>query len=634
MPNDTVPAPGTAGSSFPASGRGDGKRPRFAGKGCFSTFLTGAFLLLFSVAALGQNVQGRQEQGLFHTPYSHFSQQEPLAAVLVDFARTQGFSAVVSGSLEGKLSGRFENVAPRAFLESLERAFDVRWYRLDGTLYFYPGKESTRVLIAAPNLGDETLFRQITALGLVSAQLPLENPHNGNGLLAVRGPPAYVAQIQAAAQALEKAADRNVLRVFKLKYATADDATIESMGRSVTIPGVASILRAMVLGRDVAGSATQTQPATVARLKGSGLAALGKSDAPGEEAGAADAASLANGTNPANTANPAGVLRIVADPRMNAVVVQDAQSRMPYYEQVIADLDRATHLVEIHAAIVDIDSDFKRDLGVSWQGRHVKEEGYSSGLDVSTADSISGGLPNAGALSGSGLIFSTIYTHGDNFFLARIQAMEKNGAARMLGRPSVLTADNLEATLENVTTYYISVSGQEEVDLFKVEAGTVLRVTPHIIENENAAPSIRLAVTVQDDQENAASSGIVGNMAIPPIKQTKINTQAIIDEGQSLLIGGYYFEEKQESESGVPLLMHVPVLGHLFRSTAKNTRQMERLVLITPRIVRLGELRDLPPQVRQADFGRAPGQADYAPPSTQTPARTALPEPGGEEAAP
>jgi type III secretion protein C len=582
--------------------------------GFFFSLLAGVFL--FSAAAFGQNAR------IFNKPYSHFSQQEPLPAVLEDFARAQGFSAVIAGSLDGKLSGRFEEVAPRAFLESLERAFDVRWYLLDDTLYFYPGKESRRALIAAPNLGDEKLSAQIMALGLVSPQLPLENPRTDNGLLAVRGPPVYVAQIQAAAQALEKAADRSVLRVFPLKYATADDATVESMGRSVTIPGVASILRAMVSGRDVAGSAVSEQQATVSRLKGSGLAARGKNDA----AGGAEPAPAEAGA-----ASPSGVLRIVADPRMNAVVVQDALSRMPYYEQVIADLDRAKHLVEIHAAIVDIDSDFKRDLGVSWQGRHVKNEGYSSGLDVSTADSATGLLPDAGALSGSGLVFSTIYTHGDNFFLARVQAMEKNGAARMLGRPSVLTADNLEATLENVTTYYIEVSGQEEVDLFKVEAGTVLRVTPHIIENDRGLPSIRLAVTVQDDQEDAAGTGMVGSMAIPPIKQTKINTQAIIDEGQSLLIGGYYFEEKQESESGVPVLMHVPILGNLFRSTTKNTRQMERLVLITPRIVRLGEARRLPPQVTEGDFGRDPAQADYAPPAAPS---VMTPPEAGREAAP
>jgi type III secretion protein C len=283
---------------------------------------------------------------------------------------------------------------------------------------------------------------------------------------------------------------------------------------------------------------------------------------------------------------------------------------MPYYEKVIADLDRATHLVEIHAAIVDVDSNFERNLGVSWQGQHVKERGYSSGIDISGSES-SGGFPAAGELSGSGLVLSTIYTHGSNFFLARVQAMEKDGAARMLGRPSILTADNLEATLENVTTYYISVNGQEEVDLFKVEAGTVLRVTPRIIENDRGAPSIRLVVTVQDDQEKDLSTSIVGSMAIPPIKQTKINTQAIVDEGQSLLIGGYYFEEKRESESGVPVLMHMPLLGGLFRTTTKDTRQMERLILITPRIVRLGETQGLPSQVTDTDFGRRPGQADY-----------------------
>jgi type III secretion protein C len=566
------------------------------------------FVLCLSFSAWGQADNGRD--GFFDTPYSHFSRKEPLAAVLADFARAQGFSSVVSETLEGTLSGRFEKIAPHAFLKSLERAFDVRWYALDTTLYFYRANESRRSLVAAPNMGDENMAAQLVALGLVSPQLPLENPVPGDGLMTVSGPPAYVAQIQAAAEELEKASDRNVMRVFKLKYANADDRDVESMGRRVTIPGVASILRAMVFGRDIAGSAVNTERASVSKLKGSGLAARGKTPAAASaepeagsgSSGAADAASVRS-----------GVLRIVADPRVNAVVVQDVKSRMPYYEEVVADLDRPTHLVEIHAAIVDIDSNFKRDLGVSWQGRHVKDEGYSSGIDISTADSASGVLPEMGALSGSGLAFSTIYTRGDNFFLARVQAMEKNGQARMLGRPSVLTADNLEATLENITTYYISVSGQEEVDLFKVDAGTVLRVTPHIIENKEGTPSIRLAVTVQDDQENASDTNLVGGMAIPPIKQTKINTQAIIDEGQSLLIGGYYFEEKQESEDGVPVLMHVPILGNLFRSTTKNTRQMERLVLITPRIARLGEAHGLPPQVTETDFGRLPGQTDYAP---------------------
>jgi type III secretion protein C len=559
----------------------------------FLSLWMGIFLFFGPGAAFGQDAR------IFSVPYSHFSQQEPLATVLTDFARTQGFSAVISEGLDGKLSGRFEKVAPRTFLESLEQAFDLRWYLLDGTLHFYPARESRRELIAAPNLGGEKLAEQLVALGLVSPQLPLGTPETGNGLLAVQGPPGYVAQLRAAAQALEKTADRRVMRVFKLKYATADDRDIDSMGRRVTIPGVASILRAMTQGRDIPGTVVSEQKATVSKLKGSGLVARGNAPETGTSAAVETAAT---------TAEPAADLTIVADPRVNAVVVQDLQSRIPYYEQVVADLDRPTNLVEIHAAIVDVDSTFTRNLGIDWQVDRDQDQHYDrynfSGLGVNSPDGNSD-------VSGSGLFFSTIYTRGSNYFQARIRAMESDGAARILGRPSVLTADNLEATLENITTYYISISGQEEVDLFKVEAGTVLRVTPHIIENEQGAPSIRLAVTVQDDQQNDGQTIQTGNMPIPSIKQTKINTQAIVDEGQSLLLGGYYFEKKGESESGVPILMHLPVLGSLFRSATTDTRQMERLILITPRIVRLGETQRLPSQVTNVDFGREPGQADY-----------------------
>ena len=195
---------------------------------------------------------------------------------------------------------------------------------------------------------------------------------------------------------------------------------------------------------------------------------------------------------------------------------------MPYYAKVIADLDRPVELVEIHAAIVDIDSDFKRDLGVTYQGANSRDKGWSTGGEFSgTGDKFSP-LPTMGTPSGTGMNLSTIYTHGADFFLARIQALEAEGEARMLGRPSVLTVDNVQATLENTSTYYIQVEGYQAVDLFKVEAGTVLRVTPHIIRNERGQTSIKLAVSVQDDQNDSKDAPVSDN-SVPPIKQTKIN---------------------------------------------------------------------------------------------------------------
>lgn len=86
----------------------------------------------------------------------------------------------------------------------------------------------------------------------------------------------------------------------------------------------------------------------------------------------------------------------MADPRVNAVLVNDAEYRMPYYAKVIADLDRPVELVEIHAAIVDIDSDFKRDLGVTYQGANSRDKGWSTGGEFSgTGDKFSP-LPTMG----------------------------------------------------------------------------------------------------------------------------------------------------------------------------------------------------------------------------------------------
>jgi type III secretion protein C len=569
--------------------------------------LLGTWWGLALVCCLSASVQAGEMP--FAKPYSHFSQNEPLSAVLADFARAQGFQATVSEALSGTLSGAFQAQPPGDFLDGLGRAFGVRWYVLGRRAYFYQVDETTDAFIHAQTISAQTLYQLLMDAGVVAAQLPLRMPADPNGFLRVSGSPAYVRRIQSLAEELERsAASKMVLRVFKLKYASADDISMESMGRTLTVPGVASILKAMVTGQNVSTAVTGKAQTTVDRLKGKGLSA----DAAPNPTSQAQANAAINAAPPAEDGTRpqvgVGQFNIVADSRVNAVVVQDTIGRMPYYERVIADLDHETHLVEIHASIVDVDTNHRRDLGIDWNWTHNDGGtqvggGVSSGNSGSTADGVS---PPASWSSNAGGVLSTIYTHGANTFMARIAALQQNGDAQMLGQPSVLTSDNLEATLENTTTYYIQVAGRQEVDLFKVEAGTVLRVTPHIIENSQGVPAIKLTVTVQDDQENVDAANMVGEMAIPPIKQTKINTQAIIDAGQSLLVGGYYYEKKSDTVNGVPLLMNIPWVGNLFKSTSRESRQMERLILITPKIVRLGEAQALPGAILQGDFSRDP----------------------------
>jgi type III secretion protein C len=523
--------------------------------------------------------------------YSHFSEREPIADVLTDFARSYDLRVSVSPALTGTVSGRFEGVAPLLFLDGMRTAFGVNWYQLGGTIYFYHESEWAAKTYHPKASTPWAIADALRDSGASSPQLP---PKPKGGTLVLEGPENYVNDLESEAQAFDggRPEPRLAMRVFKLRHAQADDVTVDSMGRSVTIPGVATILNNMLKGGSMSlGSSIQRDQASVGGLAGQGLASVGNASP--------------------SPASPAPEGQIMADPRMNAVVVSDFEDRMGYYESVINELDREVHLVEIHAAIVDVNSNLKRELGVNWQGSFASGD-MTFGGDMSTDAGQFDPTPTMGTAYGGGATISTVYTRGPNFFVARIQALEREGEARLLGRPSVLTLDNQEATLENTTTYYIEVAGYQTVDLFKVDSGTVLRVTPHIIAGKSGQPSsIRLNVTVQDSQDSGGSTAMSGNMAIPPVKETKINTQALIQDGQSLLIGGYYFESRSDDEAGVPVLRRIPLIGRLFKTTVNDKTQMERMVLITPRIIRLGEVQSLPEHIDDESFSRSPTQADY-----------------------
>ncbi len=551
-------------------------------------------LLLFCVVPDADAAPGSVQ---FRQPFSRYANQDPLPAVLLDFAQTQGYRAVVVPGVEGVLSGRFDAVPPGTFLDGLRAAFGVSWYTLGNTIYFYPEAQSTRMFISPRATQPEALFDALRSSGVLSPELSAELAPGGQ-MIIVYGPPNYLNEVRDAVAAFEETLISNVaMRVFPLKYAWADDITITSMDNTITVPGVASILRSMITGESSSSSRVTQSSATADNLLGTGMAAQGGDIQP------APRAQLSAG------AQVGGVfVNVMADPRVNAVLVTDAEYRMPYYEQVIADLDQPVELVEIHAAIVDIDVDYTRELGVSYQGVGSSGNNWGGTGSLSPDGSNFVPYPPAGEVTGSGLNLSTIYSHGSDYFIARIHALEEQGEARMLGRPSVLTVDNVQATLENTSTYYIKIEGYQAVDLFKVEAGTVLKVTPHIIRHEGRPDSIKLAVTVQDNQ-NTDETVTIGE--IPPVKQTKINTQAIIGEGQSLLIGGYYFEEVRDNDSGIPILMNIPLLGYLFKDTSTKTRRMERLIMITPRVIKLDELPTVPEQADEGSFLVAPGQADY-----------------------
>lgn len=570
---------------------------------CFCLFFLFAFCRVFTAEGFGAS----GTRFPFQQSFSHYAENEQICAVLADFARVQGYGSACSPAVFGEVSGRFEQTPPREFLEGMASAFGVRWYTQGQTVTFWHEGENTRAFLAPSIVSPSALADMLRAAGLVSPQLPVR-VLSEQGLLSVNGPPLYVEQLREAMAAFEAAqGGRTVMRVFPLRYAWAEDMSVNSMDAVVTVPGVAAILQAMVSGtQPVAG--TVVTPAAQAGLRGQGMAALGST----REEEKTGLGAQKSGGSPEQTPGPT----IIADPRVNAVVVTDAEYRMSYYAQIIAELDKPVELVEIHAAIVDIDSNFSRELGINWSGAGSFGGNQVNGGGSGGGSATPGVFPLVGAASDGGFSFSTLYSHGTDYFLARVNALEEDGQARVLGKPSVLTMDNVQASLENTSTYYIPVAGNDSSDLFKVDSGTVLKVTPHIIPAEQISEQhvpdrIKLMVSVQDDRDDGSNSFSVDTSRLSPIKQTKINTQAIVAEGQSLLIGGYYYETQSDSDTGVPGLKNIPVLGGLFGSTGKKHSRMERLILITPRIVRLDQTPQVPARVDDPRFSQTPTQKDY-----------------------
>jgi type III secretion protein C len=179
----------------------------------------------------------------------------------------------------------------------------------------------------------------------------------------------------------------------------------------------------------------------------------------------------------------------------------------------------------------------------------------------------------------TGGVITTVLGDSGRFLMARVSALSDKGKAHVVSSPRVLTLDNVEAVLENLNTFYVPVAGNLDVGLYNVSSGTSLRVTPLLI-TEAGRTQIKLAIRVED---GGITQQTVGNL--PVIQRTTITTQAFINEGESVLIGGYKSDVHNDTKVGIPGLSAIPVLGALFRHQQKESSHVEHLFMLTPRVV-------------------------------------------------
>ena len=508
------------------------------------------------LAELEANYQEPALQAFGDQAYTYVGKGEELKSVLDSFASSYYVPLTIDPTVIGEINGQVGPLKPIDFLDRLAKIYGFIWYFDGHTLFVYNSNATQQQILSLDYLAINDLKATLMKIGIYDSRFFWKGQPE-EGLVFISGPPRYIQMVAETAALLdgkegERQKSKLTVRTFPLKYAWATDKSFSFRGQAVTVPGVATILTSIIKGGGVSQVSKAQQPLQSVEAAPS----VSQLSEPAQAA----AESLNAGANADN-------IYINADPRLNAIIVHDLETKMEMYAELIASLDRPTSQIEISVSIIDINTSDLQALGVQWD--NLGDSDIQVEFKPTTKPA-----------------YSTIVSANMGDFSAKLQMLADEGKSRIVSRPSILTLDNIEAVLDNSSTFYVAVEGQEDSQLFPVTSGTVVQVTPRIV-REELSRRIHMSVNIQDGSGSQGGED-VGSL-LPQINNSSINTQAIIGEQESLLIGGFYKELEEDTSSKVPLLGDLPWVGQLFRADASSKIKQVRLFLITPKIIDMAQ---------------------------------------------
>jgi type IV pilus assembly protein PilQ len=290
--------------------------------------------------------------------------------------------------------------------------------------------------------------------------------------------------------------------------------------------------------------------------------------------------------------------KVTIDDRTNTIIIRDLRKNVEDVKALVAKLDTAIPQVLIEARIVEVDTNFTREIGVQWGGSYKNDANTTVGItgiqdtsgafvpDQALANTIpfsSATAPNyavnlpasVGLGAGGGLTFGILR---DNLRLdLSLSALEASGKGKVVSSPKVVTIDNKEAMIEQGTQIPYSTVSASGTNTQFVDATLSLKVTPHI----TPEGSIIMKLEAKND-----SQGATGANGQPAINKKKATTEVLVRDGETAVIGGILQVTRKKDQSAVPWFSKIPILGYLFKYDATQSQNQELLIFITPKILK------------------------------------------------
>jgi len=289
----------------------------------------------------------------------------------------------------------------------------------------------------------------------------------------------------------------------------------------------------------------------------------------------------------------------VVDARTNTLFVQDTPARLEEVRRLLAKIDIAVRQVMIEARIVEADDSFSKNLGVRFGFAHLGGARLPQGARVNFGAELGNTATAAGLVAGTPLLTGpgtqvNLPAAGLNGFNAgqfsfvlfnealsrvlslEVSAMEADGKGKIIASPRVLTADQVEAVIEQGTEIpYQQATSSGATSVTFRKANLSLKVKPQITPDG----SIIMTLDVNKDQPgNVTAAGL-------QINTKHVKTEVLVENGGTVVIGGIYEQQDRTDITKIPFFGDLPLLGVLFRHTTTSTNKTELLVFITPRIV-------------------------------------------------
>jgi type III secretion system YscC/HrcC family outer membrane pore protein len=491
--------------------------------------------------------------------------------------------------------------------------------------YSYNGSTKTVFINAQSGGAGEAKNSAFITLSTVSYQDVVQAMNNlGLGLgglkydaasrtLAISGDEARVKQIQTLVDNLERSRrgggkdsaaslGPEEVKVIPLRFTDVGPSTRQFQGKTVTVPGIADTLKS-VLGLD------ERPPAM-------------------------------NGNDPSAAAMPVaaapfGHPRISIDARTNSVVVQGSPSAIAAVEKIVNQLDRPLQMVQIEVLIVTANVGVARELGVTWRGSQVNtgNPNSSTAVDTGTSAGVTGSSGTTGTGSGqvqngtNGQLFSSngldalsllpaaaagattasfVIRGGSAVIQSQIQALASQDRARILSAPKLVTLDNITARITRSQNIYVQVDtvgtagGYGGVGLQEIQTGLTLEITPSVVPSQSDRDQSLVRLNLRAEN-SAPGSGSFGQI---DVNSQEVQTNVLVPDSDTFVIGGLFDDSNINSTSGVPYLKDIPVLGALFRDNKSQKSLGETIFFITPKIV---DERS----VLQSDIAVKEGSAEY-----------------------